>query len=66
MCTRLKTWKKSYSPLALRELCLRTHYRKTMNFTFDALDAAQTNVKKLNEFKRELRRSRSQKMQMKQ
>ncbi|MCA9486347.1 MAG: cysteine--tRNA ligase [Candidatus Woesearchaeota archaeon] len=46
--------KKSYSPLALRELCLRTHYRKTMNFTFDALDAAQTNVKKLNEFKKRI------------
>lgn len=41
---------KGYDPLAFRELCLRSHYRKTMNFTFTALDSAQVSVDKINEF----------------
>lgn len=41
---------KGYNPLALRELCLRTHYRKTLNFTFDSLEAGEVNVKRINEF----------------
>jgi cysteinyl-tRNA synthetase len=43
--------KKGYSPLAFREMCLRSHYRKNMNFTFDSLEAGEINVKKINEFK---------------
>lgn len=39
---------KGYSPLSLRYLYLTTHYRKTMNFTFEALDSAQTALEKLN------------------
>lgn len=41
--------KQKYDPLALRYLYLQTHYRSEMNFTFQALDAAQnalTNLRK--------------------
>jgi cysteinyl-tRNA synthetase len=41
---------KGYSPIAFREVCLRTHYRKNLNFTFDSLEAGQHNIKKINEF----------------
>lgn len=41
---------KGYSPLAFRELVLRTHYRKTLNFTIESLDAGTINVKKINDF----------------
>ena len=44
-----------YSPLAFRELCLRSNYRKQTNFTFDALDSAQANVEKINDFYRKLK-----------
>ena len=33
---------KGYSPMVFRYFCLNTHYRKTLNFTFAALDAAKT------------------------
>ena len=36
--------KKGYDPLAFRYLCLQTHYRSKMNFTFKALDAAQNTL----------------------
>lgn len=39
--------KERYDALALRYLYLQTHYRQEMNFTFDALDAAQNAFKKL-------------------
>lgn len=39
--------KEGYDALALRYLYLQTHYRQEMNFTFDALDAAQNAFKKL-------------------
>lgn len=41
---------KGHNPLALREVYLRSHYRQQMNFTFDSLQAGETNVKKINEF----------------
>lgn len=41
---------KGLSPLAFRELCLRSHYRKQVNFSFESLDAGQSNVKKINDF----------------
>lgn len=31
-----------YEPLSFRYFCLNTHYRKKLNFTFEAMDAAQT------------------------
>lgn len=41
---------KGFSPLALRYLYLQTHYRKELNFTWVALEAAQTALVKLNHF----------------
>lgn len=41
--------KEGYDPLALRYLYLQTHYRQEMNFTFPALDAAQTALRRLRE-----------------
>ena len=37
---------KGYSPLAFRYLMYQTHYRKQLNFTFEALDSAQTALDK--------------------
>lgn len=42
--------KKLYDPLSLRYLFLQTHYRQEMNFTFEALDGAQTALNKLRTF----------------
>jgi cysteinyl-tRNA synthetase len=39
--------KKGFDPLALRYLYLQTHYRQEMNFTWDALQAAQIAYKRL-------------------
>ena len=33
--------KKGFDPLSFRFLCLQTHYRKKMNFTFESLKSAQ-------------------------
>ncbi len=38
---------RGYDPLAYRYLCLTAHYRKQLNFTWDALDAAQTALDRL-------------------
>jgi cysteinyl-tRNA synthetase len=38
---------KGFDPMALRYLYLQTHYRQEMNFTWDALEAAQTALNKL-------------------
>ncbi len=38
---------KGYDPMALRYLYLQTHYRQEMNFTWEALEAAQTAYHKL-------------------
>ncbi len=46
---------KGYHPLAFREMTLKTHYRKSMNFTFDGLLASQKNVDKINNFYNKLR-----------
>ncbi|MCA9371921.1 class I tRNA ligase family protein [Candidatus Woesebacteria bacterium] len=39
--------KHDIDPLALRYLILQTHYRKSMNFTWEALDGAQVNLKRI-------------------
>jgi len=42
--------KKGYDPLAFRYLCLQTHYRSKMNFTWSALDTAKkalTNIREV-------------------
>ncbi len=37
-------------PLAIRLMLLSTHYRKMLNFTFEALDQAKSALDRLNEF----------------
>jgi len=41
---------KGYKPMAIRYLLMSTHYRQQLNFTFNALEAAQNNVDKLVNF----------------
>jgi cysteinyl-tRNA synthetase len=38
---------RGYDPLAYRYLCLTAHYRRQLNFTFDALDAAATGLDRM-------------------
>ena len=38
---------KGYDPLAFRFMCLNSHYRKQLVFSFDALDQAQVTLNKL-------------------
>jgi cysteinyl-tRNA synthetase len=40
---------KGYDPLAYRYLCLTGHYRSQLNFTWDALDAAQTGLDRMRQ-----------------
>ncbi|MDA3855866.1 MAG: cysteine--tRNA ligase [Candidatus Woesearchaeota archaeon] len=51
---------KGFNPLAFRETCLRTHYRKEMNFTFESLKAGETNVEKINKFFTKLKMLKSE------
>lgn len=44
---------KGYDPLAFRYLVLGAHYRSKINFTFEALDAAQNALTKLREIVRD-------------
>ena len=43
------------NPEALRLLLFSTHYRKTLNFTFQALDQAETALERINEFAGEVK-----------
>jgi cysteinyl-tRNA synthetase len=36
-----------FNPLSFRYLCLGTHYRKPLNFSFDALEAAEQSLKRI-------------------
>lgn len=38
---------KGFSPMALRYLYLSTHYRKTMNFTWESLQSAQNSLERI-------------------
>ena len=40
---------KNFDPLAFRYLCLNTHYRTKLNFTWEAMEAAQTALDRLRE-----------------
>ena len=40
---------RGYDPLAFRYLCLTGHYRTQLNFTFEALDAAQTGLDRMRQ-----------------
>jgi cysteinyl-tRNA synthetase len=45
---------KGYDPLAFRYFVLQGHYRSKINFTWEALDAAQNALRNLRSFAREL------------
>jgi cysteinyl-tRNA synthetase len=45
---------KGYDPVAFRYLCLSTHYRSQLNFTFASLEKAKKTVDKFNEFMRKI------------
>ena len=42
--------KKGYKPAGIRYILLSTHYKQQLNFTFEALEAAQQAVERLNNF----------------
>jgi cysteinyl-tRNA synthetase len=48
---------KGYSPEAIRLILLNTHYRQTLNFTFEKLDAAEKNISKIRNFYKSLKNS---------
>jgi len=49
--------KHNYNPLAYRYLCLQTHYRSKLTFSFESLGAAQNSLKNLSENVLELKYS---------
>ena len=53
---------KGYDPLALRYLVLTSHYRKGLEFTWEALDAAASALKNLRHLARGLRANRRDNM----
>ncbi len=40
---------RGYDPIAFRYLCLTSHYRTQLNFTWEALDAAQTGLDRMRQ-----------------
>jgi len=42
--------KKGFSPKAIRLILLTTHYRKKLNFTFDAIKQAELSIQKIQNF----------------
>ena len=46
---------KEFNPLACRYLCLNTHYRTNLNFTWEALQGAQNALNKLYNIVREIK-----------
>ena len=46
---------KKNNPTALRYLLLSTHYRKQLNFTFEALNQAESALQRINEFAGEVK-----------
>jgi cysteinyl-tRNA synthetase len=46
---------KNVDPYALRFLLLSTHYRKMLNFTFEALEQASSSLKRIDDFLYELK-----------
>ncbi|MFH0832326.1 MAG: cysteine--tRNA ligase [Candidatus Aenigmatarchaeota archaeon] len=45
---------KGYDPIAFRYLCLSSHYRQQMNFTFKELDSAKKTLDNFNDFIRKV------------
>jgi len=46
---------RNYDPLALRLLLLSTHYRKMLNFTFEALEQSSASLQRIKDFLYELK-----------
>lgn len=46
---------RNYDPLALRLLLLSTHYRKLLNFTFEALEQSSASLQRIKDFLYELK-----------
>jgi cysteinyl-tRNA synthetase len=58
--------KKGFNPLSYRYLCLGTHYRSELNFTFDALKSAQNALENLYERVRGIKsKIKNQKLKLK-
>ncbi|NOR12952.1 MAG: cysteine--tRNA ligase [Candidatus Aminicenantes bacterium] len=49
--------KRKADPMAIRLLLLSTHYRKILNFTYDALDQAHSSLRRIRDFVYELENS---------
>ncbi len=49
---------KGYSPAAIRYALLTTHYRQKLNFTLDVLDAAESTLKRIDNFLFELKNAK--------
>lgn len=49
---------KNIDPMAIRFLLLSTHYRKMLNFTFEALDQARSSLQRIKDFLFELKSHR--------
>ena len=56
--------RKGYNPLIYRFFCLNSHYRKTLEFSFDALDQAQVTYEKLLSKIRPLKKENDKKIEM--
>jgi len=46
---------RNYDPLALRLLLISTHYRKMLNFTFEALEQSRSSLQRIRDFLYELK-----------
>ena len=52
--------KRGFSPMHFRYFCLNTHYRKKLNFTFEALEGAKTAYNRLKELLKKHKNSDSE------
>ncbi|MBM4402691.1 MAG: cysteine--tRNA ligase [Candidatus Cloacimonetes bacterium] len=53
-----------FDPLSFRYLCLTTHYRQTLNFTWESLKAAQQSLQKLRRFLAKKQNNNSQSLRL--
>ncbi len=51
----------NYDPLSFRYLCLTTHYKKPLNFSFEILDHAQNAYKRLKNIVLEIKKAKDKK-----
>lgn len=55
---------KGYDPLAIRYLLLQTHYRHSLNFTFEGLKAASRSIERLQDFRYRLEQAKGSQLQL--